>query len=162
PSPSSDPPVTPDATREPPKPSSEQLAQRAKEILEKACYRCHGKEGSVEGGFNYVLDLPQLVARRKMIVPGKPEESLIFQRTESGEMPPADACRRLSHDQVALLRQWIQEGARDFNPSVGNRPFLGDLDVLEFIRDDLEKAAEEDRRFLRYFTITHLYNAGLP
>jgi formylglycine-generating enzyme required for sulfatase activity len=35
-------------------------------------------------------------------------------------------------------------------------------DVLQAIRADLEKADRKGRESLRYFTITHLYNAGLP
>jgi hypothetical protein len=34
--------------------------------------------------------------------------------------------------------------------------------MLHFIRRDLEQADRKDRAFYRYFTITHLYNAGLP
>src|SRR4051812_8975448 len=54
-----------------PVPSAEQaaLAARAHAILKANCYRCHGQEGAVEGGLNYILDRDKLIARRK-VVPG--------------------------------------------------------------------------------------------
>ena len=49
------------------------------------------------------------------IVPGKPDESPLVQRIESKDekkiMPPPEAHKTLKPDQIALLRQWITEGA---------------------------------------------------
>src|SRR5262249_49505194 len=39
--------------------------------------------------------------------------------------------------------------------------FIAPGDVAQVIRADLEKTNERDRRFRRYFTLTHLFNAGL-
>ena len=36
------------------------LAERTSEIFKKACYRCHGEDGSSEGGFNFVVNLEKL------------------------------------------------------------------------------------------------------
>lgn len=49
----------------------------------------------------------------------------------------------------------------DFNPRVAVREFISNPQILEHIHGNLLKANERQRRFLRYFTITHLYNAGL-
>ena len=43
------------------------LAGRAQAILKANCHHCHGQDGSVEGGMNYVIDLKALVARKKVI-----------------------------------------------------------------------------------------------
>src|SRR5260370_31711735 len=51
-----------------------ELAQKARAILKANCHRCHGRDGSVEGGMNFILDREKLFARKK-IVPGKADES---------------------------------------------------------------------------------------
>jgi formylglycine-generating enzyme required for sulfatase activity/serine/threonine protein kinase len=157
-------PVEPPSSKPPepaPRPTSpEELAARARTVLQNNCYRCHGKDGAVESGLNYVLDPPRLLARR-LIVKGQPEASPLFQRVKNREMPPGKAKPRPSDEEVAVLEEWIRAGAPDFNPQVARR-FLTAADVLGAIRNDLEKAHRKDREFFRYFTITHLYNAGLP
>jgi serine/threonine protein kinase/formylglycine-generating enzyme required for sulfatase activity len=141
--------------------SADDLARQAQAILKANCYRCHGQEGTVEGGFNYVLDRQQLVARKK-VLPGKPRESRLFKRVLNDEMPPEGESPRPNKEDVTLLERWIKAGAPDFNPPAPRREFISTTDLLQFVRDDLEKASELDRGFYRYFTITHLYNAGLP
>ena len=39
----------------PPEPDAE-LAAKARAVLQSHCYRCHGENGTNEGGFNFVLD----------------------------------------------------------------------------------------------------------
>jgi formylglycine-generating enzyme required for sulfatase activity len=139
-----------------------ELAQKARRILRANCYRCHGQDGNVEGGFNFVLDRRQLVARRGMVVPGNPAKSRLFRRVRDGEMPPEEEKTRPTEDDAATLKAWIEAGAPDFNPPGSRREFVGPAEIVQAIRDDLDKASPRDRKFLRYFTITHLYNAGLP
>jgi hypothetical protein len=50
------------------------------------CHRCHGQVGDNEGGLNYVVDLRTLVSRNK-VVPGKPDDSLVFQRMTPKSRP---------------------------------------------------------------------------
>src|SRR5262245_14967571 len=45
------------------------VAGKAHAILEQYCHRCHGRDGSLEGGMNYILDRDKLVARKK-VLPG--------------------------------------------------------------------------------------------
>jgi tRNA A-37 threonylcarbamoyl transferase component Bud32 len=155
------------ATPPPPEPApaaghDPELATKAREVLQAHCYRCHGQDGAVEGGFNYVLDHQRLVARGKKVVPGDPQGSRLLQRIKDGEMPPEGEQPRPSEAAVAVLEEWIAAGAPDFNPPPPGRTFLAEADVLRSIRRDLEKAGRTDRAFFRYFTITHLANAGLP
>jgi formylglycine-generating enzyme required for sulfatase activity len=143
-----------------PKSSQAELAAGARDILKTRCYRCHGENGAIEGGFNYILDREQLVTRRK-IVPGNPGASRLLQRIKSGEMPPEEAPPPLTDADVATLEGWIREGAPASKPPE-KRPFISPDAVLQLIRNDLEKASPKERECYRYFTITHLYNAGLP
>src|SRR5207248_1929623 len=78
-------------------PSAEQaaLASRAHAVLKANCYRCHGQEGAVEGGINYILDRDKLISRRK-VVPGQAEKSPIYRRIAAGRMPPPGEAPRPS------------------------------------------------------------------
>src|SRR5437764_12336976 len=86
------------------------LAVRARAVLEANCHRCHGKDGSAKGRFGYVLDRDKLVARN-LVVPGSPAESELYQRVAGGEMPPPGKTPRPGKDDVALLKRWIEAGA---------------------------------------------------
>src|SRR5262245_61077305 len=86
------------------------LARPARTILEKHCHRCHGQDGAVEGGFNFVLDREKLVARRK-VVPGQPGQSPLFVRVNGGKMPPPGEGPRPAAAEVEVLRKWIAAGA---------------------------------------------------
>jgi serine/threonine protein kinase/mono/diheme cytochrome c family protein len=138
----------------------ETLARQAREILTTNCHRCHGENGAVEGGFNYLLDRDRLVARKK-IVPGQPEKSHLLQRIQDGEMPPEDEKPRPTAEDIARLRRWIAAGAPAFAPSAASPSFITPAEVVRAIEADLQSHNERDRRFMRYFTLTHLFNAGL-
>src|SRR6202043_291882 len=99
-----------------PEPDAPALARQARDVLQTNCHRCHGKDGAMEGGFNYVLDRSRLIARKK-ITPDQLDHSALFRRVLDGEMPPADAQPRPGPDEVAVLRQWIEAGAPEFGPS---------------------------------------------
>src|SRR3954470_14199222 len=86
------------------------VAQKAQDVLKAHCYRCHGAEGNVEGGMNYVTDLDRLVGRQK-VVPGKPDQSPLFKRVAAGAMPPPDVKDRPSEPDKMALRAWIEAGA---------------------------------------------------
>ena len=139
--------------------SNADLARKAKAILEKSCHSCHGEKGTVEGGFGYVMDRAQLVARKR-IVPGDPSRSKLFQRIESGDMPPEG--KSLGKDDAALVKKWIETGAVDFNPAVAERKFISVTDAIALMGIDIRKRDVADRKFTRYVTLTHLYNAGRP
>ena len=62
---------------------------------------------------------------------------------------------------LATLKAWIDAGAPDFNPIVAKREFVTSEAMLQAIATDLRSLEEFDRQFARYFTFTHLYNAGL-
>src|SRR5438046_370814 len=78
------------------------LAIQAQAILKAQCYRCHGAEAKAKGGFHYVLDRDQLVARNK-VVPGSAEKSELYQRIVKTEMPPKNSPTRPSAADVAVL-----------------------------------------------------------
>ncbi len=136
-----------------------QLAAKAREILATNCHSCHGNNGTVEGGFSYLLDRQQLVARKK-IIPGDAAKSKLFHRVQNEDMPPEGEKQRPSKEDIELLKKWIAAGAPDFNPVKSERKFVSIDEILKFMADDLKLKDPSDRKFIRYFTLTHLYNAG--
>lgn len=138
-----------------------ELARQAQAILKTHCYRCHGQDGANEGGFNYASDLRLLVSRRR-IVAGDPGKSKLMRRilNKLDPMPPSEEKARPSVAEIDTLKKWIAAGApaRDV---AAPRPFLSSADMLKSIRADLAKAKPRERAYLRYFTLTHLHNAGL-
>jgi mono/diheme cytochrome c family protein len=151
--------LVPGASRAEPGPD---LARKAKQVLQTHCHRCHGQDGAVEGGFNYVLDLGKLAARKK-VVPGNPDASSLLRRIKNGTMPPPDEGPRPSEADVAALRDWIAAGAPE-EPTGNSAPVrvpLARAEVAALILADLDKLDRRARRFQRYFTLTHLAAAGL-
>ena len=136
-----------------------ELAQQGYAILKKYCYRCHGIDFKVPG--MNVLDLDTLTPARQDDDPyltiGKPEKSLLWTRVGvNADMPPDDAPDRPSDAEKELLKRWITEGAPF--PGRAVRPFQGEQQMIATIHAHLTKARVSDRPFLRYFTLTNLFN----
>ena len=90
--------------------ASPQFERDVRPLLEKHCSGCHG--GSSPQASLDVRTRSSLIKgglSGPAIVPGSAERSPLFQRVESGKMPPAGA---LSKESVAILRDWINDGAR--------------------------------------------------
>ncbi len=134
-------------------------AVKVRAILESACYRCHGDNGTIEGGFNYILNRAQMVSR-KQIIPGASDRSRLIRRIVNEEMPPEGEMPRLTKEQVDVLSEWINSGAQDFNSTKAAREFISASAMQKSMREDLKQRDPADRPFTRYLTLTHLYNAG--
>lgn len=87
-------------------------------ILSDNCYACHGPDaGKRKAGLR--LDskesaLAKLKSDSHAIVPGHPDKSSLVERitaTDDDLMPPEDSGKKLSPEQIELLRRWIAEGA---------------------------------------------------
>ncbi len=88
-------------------------------ILSDACFNCHGPDAKQRKA-DLRLDTRMAAFADRggyaAVVPGKPEQSEVFQRITNTDpaarMPPAKSGKKLSESQVALIRQWIAQGAR--------------------------------------------------
>ncbi|MFM9059248.1 MAG: DUF1549 domain-containing protein, partial [Planctomycetaceae bacterium] len=94
------------------------FTRQVQPILSENCYACHGPDAaSVQGGLR--LDRRELALEGgesgKAIVPGDPDGSLILERVSHADpdtvMPPPDKKPALKPEQIAILKQWIAEGA---------------------------------------------------
>ncbi len=134
-------------------------AQRAAQILKDNCFRCHGEDGSDEGGLDNVLNLRKLMARR-LIIAGNADDSVLLQRIVEGDMPADDD--PLSPRDQAVLKAWIDAGAPDFNSQADDaaQPFLSPRDISALVEKDLQTLNGTAPQFTRYFSLAHLANAG--
>ncbi|MBX3438718.1 MAG: c-type cytochrome, partial [Planctomycetaceae bacterium] len=139
----------------------EALATQVAALFEARCHRCHGAGGSDEGGFNFVVRLDKLVRDNAYVTAGSPAESYLFTRIAAGEMPPPDAGERFSEEERDLVRRWIEQGAPAIGGDSGEIELITSDDLLRMMRDDLQQLEAATRRETRYFTLTHLSNAGL-
>jgi WD40 repeat protein/mono/diheme cytochrome c family protein len=135
-----------------------ELASKAEAILKIHCHRCHGREGVVEGGLNYILDRDKLIARKK-VLPGRAEQSPLFKRIAAGKMPPPGEHPRPSAADVVVLKQWIDAGAASMRPATP-RAIVTEALVQDLILADLDNMEKRARRFTRYLSLAPLANSG--
>ncbi|MFN7924129.1 MAG: DUF1553 domain-containing protein [Bryobacteraceae bacterium] len=125
-------------------------------ILSDRCFFCHGPDNTNRKA-NLRLDLES--SAKAIIAPGDPAKSKLFIRVASDNktlrMPPAYAGHdKLSPERIALIEQWIREGAKwqdhwSFIPP--KRESGNSLDKIvraRLEREGLKPSPEADRRTL--------------
>jgi serine/threonine-protein kinase len=134
------------------------LAAQAKAALAKNCYRCHGE--TQQG--NKKLDVASYKAlttpgkRRTYVVPRSLDKSYVWEKIDEGTMPQDGT---MDEADKAAVKRWIEAGAPEFPAAVAQeRPYVGLKVALGAIRDCLRDAEDEDRPYLRFFTLWHLHN----
>lgn len=151
-------------------PEAASLASRVKELLRTRCFECHG--GSAVNGGVKVLDPKTFVGADKAVIPGRPDDSPLWQRVTADDdstMPP-EGQPRLSSEDISLLRQWIVAGAPPFpddvaRPAEENRdPALAEVLGVDYvykrILKHLRSLPNDQRPYVRYFSINHLLTGG--
>ncbi|MCB1097676.1 MAG: PSD1 domain-containing protein [Verrucomicrobiae bacterium] len=87
-------------------------------ILSDKCFFCHGPDAHKRKA-DLRLDTAEGATAihdgRAAVVPGKPEASTLLVRItstdEDEKMPPPESHKQLGDDEIALLREWITQGA---------------------------------------------------
>jgi hypothetical protein len=103
-----------------PLPQNIQFNRDIRPILSDRCFACHGPdEKRRTTAFHFDMEesaKQDLGQGRFAIVPGDPAKSALIQRItapdERRRMPPASTGPRLSERETALLKEWIQQGAK--------------------------------------------------
>src|SRR5262245_50350546 len=93
-------------------------------IFQKRCYVCHGPQSQMKG-----LRFDDRQVAMRVIAPGDSAHSLLIAMATGvgGKvMPPTGA--RLSADELALLRAWVDQGARW--PDSASKPGLWSLQLI--------------------------------
>ncbi|MCA9082918.1 MAG: hypothetical protein KDA81_02625 [Planctomycetaceae bacterium] len=141
--------------------SADDLAQQAFGILQQRCYKCHGAEKQTERmealAHNIMLED---AGDETYVVPGDLKASYLWVRVGiEKDMPPKKHLPEgMPAEEIEVLRNWILEGAPAWKGS-HERPFITEIDVLNSIANHLFNSGDAStRKFVRYFSITHLYN----
>lgn len=90
-------------------------------ILSNNCFHCHGFDPNTREAELRIDTFAGATAELNSgegfaIVPGKPDESVLFRRMSSHDsdlqMPPQDSGKQLTEAQIEVVRRWIQSGAK--------------------------------------------------
>jgi hypothetical protein len=129
-------------------------------ILADACYHCHGPDpGTRKAGLRLDTQAGLFGTDGKdmAVVLGKPDESPLFQRLISPDpdeiMPPPESHKELKPEQIAMVRQWIAEGAKWQPHWSFLKPEMPELPAV--------KAAEWVKNPIDRFVLARLEASGL-
>jgi uncharacterized membrane protein/mono/diheme cytochrome c family protein len=100
------------------------LGVEARNVFANKCAVCHGPDlAKPKGRFGYVLDLRRVAGNPEMVVPGRPDESELWELVKRDEMPPGDSPQgALTLDQKETIRAWIAGGAPEPSPDALDSP----------------------------------------
>lgn len=141
----------------------EKLAEEGVRILDQYCGKCHPGKGNPD--FDPGDRERMVMSTANMIVPGKPEESLVWQQVNSGQMPPRRAIEKnqavaLTPGDKRILQDWLAAGAT--YPGKKTRgEFFNKAKVWETVYRDLRSLHQSDRSYARYFSLDNVYNNHL-
>ena len=138
-----------------------QLAQDTYAIFEGSCLICHGPDGAFRE--TLLMEHSELIDGGT-VVPGNPDASELYKRllgpTENGVQMPFGQ-QPLPAQSIDTIRRWILAGAPEWTTTrITDSRFISPDEVLQSIETHLTSLEPFDRAFARYFTLTHLYNAG--
>ena len=138
-----------------------QLAQDTYAIFEASCLNCHGPDGAYRE--TLLMEHSELIDGGT-VVPGNPNASELYKRllgpTENGVQMPFGQ-PQLPAQSIDTVRRWILAGAPEWTTTrITDGRFISSAEVFQSIETHLTSLEQFDRAFARYFTLTHLYNAG--
>ena len=141
--------------------AQQQIAQDAYAIFEQSCLICHGPDGAYK---ETLLIEHNALIQNGTVVPGNPDASELYNRlltTDAAKRMPLGQ-PQLSTQAIDTIRNWILAGAPDWTTvATTNGDFISPAEILNTIETHLMSLSAFDRAFARYFTLTHLYNAGV-
>jgi WD40 repeat protein len=152
------------ADKKPLTPEQIQLASNARGVLGEYCGKCHGTGGAyydeMQINHEWLLD-------EGLVLPNKPDESLLYTIINKKMPEPLGQDKlpkgKVPQDKLDIIKEWIEAGAP---PWLRRRtppdPPITHEQMLKWMRNDLMEQPRGDRKDIRYFTLTHLYNAGEP
>ncbi len=140
--------------------AQQQIALDTHAIFQQSCLICHGPDGAYKE--TLLMEHNALITANGPVVPGNPEASRLYKRLlgEGGPLMPLGG-PPLPDPQIEAIKNWILAGAPDWaTVATTDGDFISPGEILTTIETHLMSLAPFDRAFARYFTMTHLYNAG--
>ena len=139
----------------------QQIAQDTYAIFQQSCLICHGPDGAYK---ETLLIEHNALIQNGTVVQGNPDASELYNRlltTDIAKRMPLGQ-PQLSSQAIDTIRNWILAGAPDWaTVATTDGDFISPSEVLNTIETHLMSLSSFDRAFARYFTLTHLYNAGV-
>lgn len=138
-------------------------------ILAENCFACHGPDSAARKAdlrIDRFADATMVRNGHATIVPGKPETSELIKRVmgQGPLMPPASTHKKLTPQQIAMLKQWVAQGAeyeRHWSYIPPRRPALPVVKDTAWVKNPIDRfilakleasglkpAPEADRRTL--------------
>ena len=139
--------------------AQQNLAQQANAILEQHCFDCHGPNRPFVD--TLAIQPYDALMAEEAVVPGNPDESELYRRLIAdppARMPALGA--PLAAEDIGTIRAWIASGAPNWEVALTQRDFITPDAMLSAIAQHVRSLTPFDRPSARYFTMTHLYNAG--
>ena len=139
--------------------AQQNLAQQANAILEQHCFDCHGPNRPFVD--TLAIQPYDALMAEEAVVPGNPDESELYRRLIAdppARMPALGA--PLAAEDIGTIRAWIASGAPNWEVALTQRDFITPDAMLSAIAQHVRSLTSFERPFARYFTMTHLYNAG--
>ena len=157
----------------PAKDSPPSFEQDVRPILKANCFRCHGEGAELKAGLD--LRLRRFIVRGgesgPAVVPGDPDESVLYQHIAADQMPPEEVEKRLTADEVDLIGRWIKSGAGTLRPEpeqLGDKPYFTQLErsfwaFQPIRRSDPPQVRQQDRvrNPIDQFLLARLEQEGL-
>ena len=138
----------------------QQIAVDTYAIFQQSCLICHGPDGAYKES---LLMEHNALIEKGSVVPGNPEASELYKRlitTETAKRMPLGQ-PQLPDPSINTIRNWILAGAPDWaTVATTDGDFISPSEVLNTVETHLMSLTPFDRAYARYFTMTHLYNAG--
>ena len=138
--------------------AQQDLAQEAYLIFQQNCLHCHGEHGAFTE--NLIIEHTALI-ETGAVVPGAPLVSQLYTRlvtkNTAKRMPLGQP--KLDDASIRTIGDWILAGAPNWNIQ-RDVTFISTNTTLTAMQQHLQTLDPFDRPFARYFTMTHLYNAG--
>ena len=138
----------------------QQIALDTYAIFQQSCLICHGPDGAYKES---LLMEHNALIEKGSVVPGNPDVSELYNRllnTDTAKRMPLGQ-PQLPAQSIDTIRNWILAGAPDWaTVATTDGDFISPSEILNTIETHLMSLAPFDRAFARYFTLTHLYNAG--
>ena len=140
--------------------AQQQIAIDTHAIFQQSCLICHGPDGAYKES---LLMEHNALIEKGSVVPGNPDASELYRRlitTETAKRMPLGQ-PQLPAQSINTIRNWILADAPDWaTVTTTDGDFISQGEILNTIETHLMSLAPFDRAFARYFTMTHLYNAG--
>jgi mono/diheme cytochrome c family protein len=96
-------------------------AKDVKPFLAKYCVECH-KADKAHGGVALDSYAVMRQGNDPVVIPGQPDKSdlvRVLATSSRKRMPPRDATKRPTAEEIALVRAWVAAGARDDSEGAG-------------------------------------------